>query len=355
MTREDLGERSIEPTAKRLQDARDSGDVAHSGEATGAFVLIAAVLASIVLVPWAWEGGLEMLRTLLDPGAIGAEGTSIEASLLGAARWLLILGLPLALVPVASAFLAGLAQVGFRLTPARLAPDVSRLDPIKGFRRVFGLDSMVKLGFDALKLLLVLGLALLSAWQAATIIATLAALDAAPAYERLARLALSLAGRTAIVLLAIGGLDWLWQRWRWQRRLRMTREELKDELRQSEGDPEMRLRRRQIARQIAMHRVATAIPKSDVVITNPEHIAIAIAYRQGRDRAPVVTAMGVDDLAMRIRTLARQHDIPIVERRPLARALWKQADVGREVPQALWKAVAEVLAFVYRLKGRAAA
>lgn len=353
--REDLGERTIEPTAKRLQDARERGDVARSAEATGAAVIVLSVLASLVLVPWAWENGLRMVRTLLDPSMVDLEAEAIGPSLLGAARWLFILGLPLAVVPFLAAFLAGLAQVGFRVTPERVAPDASRLDPIKGVQRIFGLDSMMKLLFDSAKILLVLGVAGFSAWQAARAIVTLPALESGAAYERMAALSLTLAVRTAGVILVLALLDWLWQRHRWTRRLRMTRNELKDELRQSEGDPEMRLRRRQMARQIAMHRITDAVPKSDVIITNPEHISIAIAYRQGRDRAPMVTAMGTDELALRIRMLAQTHGIPIIERRPLARALWKQGDVGREVPPSLWKAVAEVLAFVYRLKGRVAA
>lgn len=353
--REDLGERTIEPTTKRLEDARERGDVARSIEATGAIVLVSAVLSSLVLIPMAWEGGLRMVRTLLDPSMVDLDAAALMPSLLGAARWLLILGLPLALVPFVAAFLGGLAQAGFRLTPDRLSPDASRLDPMKGLQRIFGLESAMKLLLDSGKILLVLVVAGFSAWQAARAIATLPSLESGAAYHTLSLLAFSLAIRTVGVLLVLAVLDWLWQRHRWRTRLRMTREELKDELRQSEGDPEMRLRRRQMARQIAMHRMTDAVPKSDVIITNPEHIAVAIAYRQGRDRAPIVTAMGTDELALRIRLLAQKHDIPIIERKPLARALWKQGDIGREVPPALWKAVAEVLAFVYRLKGRVAA
>lgn len=353
--REDLGDRTIEPTAKRLQDARDRGEVARSAEATGAVVLVAVILAAIVLVPLAWEGALRMLRIMLDPAMVDLGPAEVSSSMLGAARWMIVLGVPLAIVPFAAAFLAGLAQVGFRANPARIAPDPSHLDPMRGLQRVFGLDSVMKLMLDSVKVLLVLTVAGFSAWQGARAIVSLPALEAGAAIGRLAELALSLAFRTAGVLAVLAALDWLWQHHRWRRRLRMTRAELKDELRQSEGDPEMRLRRRQMARQIAMHRVTDAIPKSDVIVTNPDHISIALAYRPGRDRAPVVLAMGTDALALRMRTLALKHGVPIVERKPLARALWKQGDVGREVPPPLWKAVAEVLAFVHRLKGRAAA
>ncbi|MBX3356141.1 MAG: EscU/YscU/HrcU family type III secretion system export apparatus switch protein [Phycisphaeraceae bacterium] len=352
--REDLGERTIEPTAKRLQDARERGDVARSAEATGAVVLVAVVAASMVLVPFAWEGGLRMIRSLLDPASVVVASTEPGAALLGGARWLLMLGLPLALVPVVAAFLAGLAQVGFRATPSRVAPDPTRLDPIKGFKRIFGLDSVVKFVLDTAKVLLVLGAAGWAAWSAAEVIVTLPALESGAAFLRLARLALTVAAITAGVVALLALLDWWWQHHRWRGRLRMTREELKDELRQSEGDPEMRLRRRQMARQIAMHRMTDAVPRSDVIVTNPEHISVALAYRPGRDRAPIVTAMGSDELALRIRMLAQKHGVPIIERRSLARALWKDADIGREVPPTLWKAVAEVLAFVHRLKGQVA-
>jgi len=351
---EDLGERTIEPTAKRLSDARERGDVARSAEATGALVLMIATLAAIVLVPLSWEGGLRMLRSLLAPEALAVEPSSVAAMLWTSARWFLVLALPLALVPFVAALLTGFAQVGFRAVPERLAPDISRIDPIRGLKRVFGLDSVMKLVLDSAKVLLVLGVALWSAWGLAEAIATLPALHSGAAYRRLAEMSLVVAGRTAAVLLALGAIDWLWQRHRWRHRLRMTREELKDEMKQAEGNPEVRLRRRQMARQIAMHQVQQAVPKADVIITNPEHISVAIAYRAGKDRAPIVTAMGVDELAMRIRTIATTHGVPIVERKPLARALWKSGDVGREVPASLWKSVAEVLAFVYRLKGRVA-
>ncbi len=353
--REDPGERTIEPTPKRLQEARDSGDSARSAEATGAVVLVAATIAAIVLVPWAWTEGLAMLRALLAAEAISPAVDSLVPSLRSAAGWFLLLALPLAAVPFVAALLAGLAQVGFRAVPERLAPDLSRIDPIQGAKRLVELETLMKFALDSVKAMLVIAVALWSAWSVAEAIVTLPALPTGAAYRRLAEMSLMVAVRTGGVLLALGAIDWLWQRFRWRRRLRMTREELKDELRQSEGDPEMRLRRRQMARQIAMHQVADAVPKADVVITNPEHLSVAIAYRSGKDRAPVVTAMGADELAMRIRVIARQHGVPILERKPLARALWRQADVGREVPPALWKAVAEVLAFVYRLKGRAAA
>ncbi len=349
--REDLGEATLEPTPKRLQDARESGDSPRSVDATTAAVLGGCVLAAIVGVPPLVRAGASMMAELL--GATDAVETAgvIRAAL----GWLLILVLPAAAVPAALSLLAGLVQGGFRLVPANASPNLSRLDPVAGVRRVFGLGGWMKLLVDAAKVLAVLAVAGVAAWRMATAVALLPALPLGAATVQLGAVALAVAGKTVAVLLVIGAADWLWQRWRWRRRLRMTRQELLDELRQTEGDPHARSRRRQMARQIAMHRINQAVPGADVVITNPEHLAVAIRYRQGRDRAPLIVAMGADALAARIRQLARDAGVPIVERKPLARALWKNGSVGAEVPLALWKAVAEVLAFVYRLKGRVAA
>jgi flagellar biosynthetic protein FlhB len=146
-------------------------------------------------------------------------------------------------------------------------------------------------------------------------------------------------------------IDFLYQRWKLNNDLRMTKQQVKEEMKQSEGDPEVKRRRMRMQQQIAMQRISTAVPKADVIVTNPEHISVAIQYDQATMRAPKVVAKGADFLAMRIRQIALQHDIPIVERKPLARALYKEVAINQEIPPAFYKAIAEILAYVYRLAG----
>jgi flagellar biosynthetic protein FlhB len=164
---------------------------------------------------------------------------------------------------------------------------------------------------------------------------------------------LDLALRVLAILLTLGVLDFMYQRWKHNRDLRMTKQQIKEEMKQSEGDPEVKRRRVRMQRQIAMQRISSAVPKADVIVTNPEHISIAIQYDSGSMNAPRVVAKGADYLALRIRHIAMQHGIPIVERKPLARALYKEVAVNQEVPPAFYKAVAEILAYVYRVSGKA--
>lgn len=165
------------------------------------------------------------------------------------------------------------------------------------------------------------------------------------------RAILKLGGRTGVVLLALAALDYLYQRWEYERGLRMTKEEVKEEFKQQEGDPKVKGRIRQRQREMARRRMIAAVAEADVIITNPQHVAVALHYEQGSMNAPVVVAKGADYLALRIRQEARRHGVPLVENRPLAQALYRGVDVGDQIPVNLYKAVAEVLAYVYRQRG----
>ncbi|MHC5023403.1 MAG: EscU/YscU/HrcU family type III secretion system export apparatus switch protein, partial [Planctomycetota bacterium] len=165
---------------------------------------------------------------------------------------------------------------------------------------------------------------------------------------------LTLALRVVAVLLLLGFIDFFYQKWKHTQDLRMTKQQVKDEMKQAEGDPEVKKRRLRMQQQIAMQRINASVPKADVVVTNPEHIAVALQYDANRMNAPRVVAKGADFLALRIRQIAVQHGIPVVERKPLARALYREVPVGREVPPEFYQAVAEILAYVYRLGGRVA-
>jgi flagellar biosynthetic protein FlhB len=181
------------------------------------------------------------------------------------------------------------------------------------------------------------------------------ALDAPATYALGCHLVYRLAVRLGLVLLVLALLDYAYQRWNWWRHLKMTKQEIKDELRNMEGDPLIRQRRRRAQLQLAIQRISAAVPQSDVVVTNPTEFAVALAYDEQTMAAPRVTAKGQDFLALRIRQLAQQHGVPIVQRPPLARALYAAVEVGQEVPPMFYRAIAEVLAYVYQLSGRAVA
>jgi flagellar biosynthetic protein FlhB len=226
-----------------------------------------------------------------------------------------------------------------------------KLNPLAGFKRIFGISGAVKSGLDIFKVVIVLAVAIPTIVQHGREIVLLPYLASMQALSVVGDMVYSLAIRILAVLIILGILDFLYQRWKHTSDLRMTKQQVKDEMKQSEGDPEVKRRRIRMQQQIAMQRINSAVPKADVIVTNPEHISIAIQYDQATMRAPKVVAKGADFLAMRIRQIALQHGIPIVERKPLARALYKEVAVNREIPPEFYKAVAEILAYVYRLSG----
>jgi flagellar biosynthetic protein FlhB len=203
-----------------------------------------------------------------------------------------------------------------------------------------------------LKVTIVIIIASMTIVEHASEIVVLPYISAMESLGEVGSMTLNLALRVLAVLLLLGAIDFMYQRWKHVSDLKMTKQQVKDEMKQSEGDPEVKRRRMRMQRQIAMQRISTAVPKADVIVTNPEHISIAIQYDSGQMGAPRVIAKGADFVAMRIRQIAMQHGIPIVERKPLARALYKQVAVNQEVPPAFYKAVAEILAYVYRLNGK---
>lgn len=348
---EDLGERTEDATPKRLRDAREEGNVARSTDAASAILLLAGTVGlSVGLMPL-MDLFARLLRGALDPMS---NLTATRADLIDeAVNPSLAIGaaalVPILLVAAAVAFLAHVWQVGFLVTSKALRPRPERISPLAGFKRLLGLQTAIKTGFDLGKVCVVVAIVIVTGLGMAPRVLALPGLDVADAGVAIARMAFDVALRIAAVLLVLGIADFVWQRFKHRRDLRMTKQQVKDEFKQMEGDPDVKRRRAQIQRQIALQRIGAAVPKADVIVTNPEHISIAISYDADSMRAPKVIAKGADHLAMRIRQLARQHGVPIVERKPLARALYRQVRVGQEVPPDFYKAVAEVLAYVYRI------
>jgi flagellar biosynthetic protein FlhB len=260
---------------------------------------------------------------------------------------LIILGLM-----VVASVLASVMQVGFLFVPERIAPDFSRIDPLQGWRRLVSLTSAVRLAFGIVKVLViatVTGYCLRKQWPE---ILAIGAHETAEIAAFVVEITLWTALKIALALLVLAVLDYAYHWWKQEQDLRMTHQEMREELKDFQGDPQIVARRRAVQRQLVLHRLADTVPKADVVITNPTELAIAIQYTPEEMAAPIVLAKGAGSIADRIRRLALEHNIPIVEKKPLAQALYREVDINQAIPDRMYAAVAEVLAYVYQLKGK---
>lgn len=343
-------EKTESPTDKKLADARAKGDTAAAPEMRHALMLGAALLAlggigsaslsglaPVLVRPWAEAG-----TTPLDAGNAWR-----------LAAWLMA-GTGLALAP-----LLGLAMVAAVLTmfaagrpsfaPARLAPQWSRLSPVAGLERLLGMRAVIEFLKTLAKLGAVITVALLTLQPRLAGLPRLVGADAASIGEAILGLGCDLVRTVAILVAAIAALDLVQQRFAWLRRLRMTRQEIKDEHKQSEGDPQIKARIRAIGMQRARRRMMAAVPQASVVVTNPTHYAVALKYDGGAMAAPVVIAKGTDEVALRIRAVAREAGVPIVESPPLARALHAAVALDRPIRPEHYAAVAEIISQIMRL------
>lgn len=334
------GARTERPTPKRLSEARRRGEVAISRELTGA-VALAAGLATLAATGSWWYGALagEVRRGLV--AALSPDQPPGGALLSSALAVLRLSALP-ALAAFAAAGAVGLLQTGGLVTAAPLAPRLERLDPIAGLARLFSGARLAALGLGALKAALVVALAL-SGWRIAA--STLAQLPRAGSPERAAAALLwPLAWRIAGLLLLFGAIDLLLVRWRHLRRLRMSRDEVRREAREAEGDPRHKAERRRLHRALAE---APPLRRATCLVVNPTHVAVALHHRRGAGEAPRVLAKGTGAAAARLRARARRAGIPIVRDPPLARVLHRLAEVGDEIPEELYDAAAALLATLH--------
>ena len=344
-------ERTQQPTAKRIEEARRRGQVPRSRDLTTAAVVLLAggglhflggQLGTRLYV--LMQSGLSLSRThaldenLLLPSLV-AEGTQ---ALYACAP---ILGLTLA-----GALLAPLLLGGWNLSFEAVVPDFTRLSPMSGLQRIFSMRGLVELAKAFAKFLLIAAVAALFLWKRSN---ELLALGGEPVQTAIMQAA-ALTGDALLMLAGslglIAAVDVPFQLWQYNRQLRMSREELRQELRESEGSPEVKGRIRKAQQELAKRRMMQKVPKADVVVTNPTHFAVALSYDERRMRAPVVVAKGADEIAARIREVAQEHRVPIFEAPPLARALYRAVPLDGEIPAALYVAVAQVLTYVYQLR-----
>lgn len=352
---DDLGERTEQPTSKRLEETRGRGQVAKSTDLSAALELIGATILLAVFGALLVETLGGIMRQVFEHGwrPGGPDLPSIPDFLGSVTIRAAQAALPFLGAMVLIAWLTQVSQTGLLLTTYPLQPKLERLDPIKGVGRLFARRNLVKTLTNSVKLVVVAAVSYLVLRRRLDDIALLPTLPFLGVVRAMFELLVELASWLLAILLVIGVIDYLYQRWQHTQDLRMTRQQVQDERKSMEGDPQIKGRRLRMARQIALQRAGTQVPHATVVVTNPTHFSVAIRYDPDTMRAPRVVAKGVDFLALRIRQIATLHEVPIVERPPLARGLYYGVDEGREIPPEFYQAVAEVLAFVYRAQEQA--
>lgn len=350
---DEAGEQSQEPTPHRRQQAREEGQVVKSQDLESAILLFGAIL-----ILFYFGGSAVTYFAELTRGHLGGEAwLSIDRDDV-TARWMNLtweLGkilLPMLGLLLATALAANLGQIGFLWLPQKLALDISRLDPIKGFGRLFSMSGYVRLGFGLFKVLVVASVAIYSLWDKFDEILALGSLELQQSALFIVETTLWTCLKIAAALLTLALGDYAYQKWRHERELRMSPQQIREEMRNQQGDPQIIARRKVIQRQLVLNRLITAVPKADVVITNPTELAVAIQYDMDKMAAPIVVAKGAGVVAQRIRRLALENNIAIVEKKELARVLYKEVDINRPIPLEQYAAVAEILRYVYRLKGK---
>jgi len=335
-----------EPTAKKLADARKKGDVPKSQDFSQLASLAGAF--GVIAIAGGWLAR-DMVQALV-PFIAHAGQMDVEGGANMIARKVLLAALPpLVLVMVVSGLLgaaANVAQSGFLFSAEKMKPDFKKLDPIKGLGRIFGPDGMMQFAKSALKFLVTGVIAWFVLKPDAKVVIGLVGMDPAAMLPLAVDLCKKLFWAVLIFLVVTAGFDWFWQRMRFNKRMRMSLKEIKDEHKDSDGDPHIKAKRRQIQMQRSRQRMMQAVPQATVVVMNPTHYAVALKYEQGETPAPICVAKGLDDLALKIRAVAEEAGVHVLEDPPLARALYAAVEIDQQIPAEHFEAVAKVIGFV---------
>ena len=352
MPEERFQDKTEPATPKRRQEARRKGQVAKSRELASISVLTIGVL---YLFFYAKDLSLQLgnliQQTLLQIPRLTNGDENIVALLVSSTRGYLKMVLPLMLILSLAALLANVLQTGFLWTVEPLAPKASKIDPVQGARRILSRRSLVELGKALVKIVIVGWAAFSTMKSEFSHLIPLMYQEDVQIFAALGQMSLKVMIRCCWVIALLALLDYMYQKWEYAEKLKMTKQEVKDEFKQTEGDPQVKARIRSIQREMARRRMMEEVPKADVVITNPVRLAVCLRYDPGQMGAPKLVAKGANKLAARIREVALQHHVPLVENRTVAQNLYK-LDLGVEIPSQFYQAVAEILAYVYSLKDR---
>lgn len=353
------GEKTEEPTAKRLEDARKEGQVAKSKEVTNALSLIALFLILKIFIGFIGTEFLQLFSGMYQKipevfimwnGQVpeGELGVLIRNSLLS----VLLMLAPFFIIGFIVAFLGDYIQVKWKVTAKPLEPKLNKMNPISGFKRIFSVNSIMELLKSMLKIGLVAYVVYITIKDKYNVIYLLFHMDLWQGIFLAGDMAIDLGLKCSVIYILIAAIDFIYQKRKFNKDQMMTKQEIKEEFRQSEGDPQIKGKIRQKMREASQRRMMQDIPKADVVITNPTHLAVAIQYDKEVADAPIVLAKGQDYIAQKIKEAAKENKIEIVENKPLARMLYHNVEIGQQIPPELYQAVAEVLAMVYHAQGK---
>lgn len=350
----DHDSKTEEATPRRLEDAIAKGNVPFSREAPIFASLLGILVGGLFLLR---ESGTQLVLTLEqfieNPADWSLDGSSDAAALFGAISWdVALFLLPLIVVLMTAGLVSSLAQNPVRIVLDRIKPEGSRLSLGKGWRRVFGMRGQVEFLKSCFKLVAICLVTMIVVRSELGRIINAMLIEPGSLPELVLGMAMRLLAATCVATLVLMGADLIWSRISWRRELRMTRQEVKDEHRQSDGDPIVKARQRSLARDRLRKRMMAAVPRATVVIANPTHYAVALRYERGEGGAPVVLAKGQDLIALRIRKIAEENGVPVVEDKPLARALCQSVEVNMMIPAEFYQAVAQIIYFITTQKHR---
>ncbi|MGZ0049739.1 flagellar biosynthesis protein FlhB [Brevibacillus gelatini] len=347
------GEKTEKPTPKKREDARKKGQVAKSRELSPAIVLTSFFFLLTMIGPSMFSTFQNIMReslTTYTSWQLNEENLQVIVKAM-TYEAIKIVGPVLGMVFLI-AFAVNYLQVGWKISTETLQIKLEKLDPIKGAKRIFSMRSLVELLKSLLKISACMYVAYVILWNAKEQITQLSLLPLGSILSFTASEVTSLGIYIGLLLFILAILDYVYQRYEHEKNLRMSKQDIKDEHKQSEGDPLIKGKIRERQRSMALRRMMQELPKADVIITNPTHFAVAIRYDASAMSAPTVIAKGQDYLALKIREIAKKHRIVTMENKPLARALYSKVEIGQQIPEEMFKAVAEVLAYVYKLQGK---
>lgn len=345
------GEKTEDPSNKRREDFRKKGQVVQSKEVQTAALFTVVLLFWIFYLPTFWSKFTTLLFSIWQSSGqfevTPASTMNLSFFLLQQLAYLMA---PLFFLVLIVAFFSSVFQFGWLLTSKPLIPDFSKMNPISGMGRFFSKKSIVEVIKSIVKVLLIAFIGFSTVYNNFEEALILVDSSVVSAISFLGRIALIVFAKICALLILLAFIDFMFQKWEMEEKMKMTKQEVKEEFKQSEGDPHVKAQIRQIQQEMARKRMMADVPKADVVVTNPTHLSVAIQYDSENMDAPVIIAKGADHIAMKIREIARENDIPIIENPPVARLLQK-LEIGEHIPEDLFKAVAEILAHVYSLKG----
>ncbi|MFH1577214.1 MAG: flagellar biosynthesis protein FlhB [Candidatus Margulisiibacteriota bacterium] len=347
------GDKSEEPTPHRLREAREKGQIAKSREITVAFVLLSSYFMFRYFGPFMWNNLVQVPGIVYD--LIPEATRNFNIALVGYILLIALRGLAWTVLPIfaiafLSTFIAEAMQTGLVFSMDPLSPKLEKLNPLEGFKKIFSMQGIVELIKSMIKILIVFYISWSAIKEELPFIILLVEAQPWDTIALGATLVYKIAMRVGLFYIGIAILDYLYKRWEYMKNLKMSKQEVKEEYKRLEGDPMVKQRMRDLQRQAAHQRMMGSVPQADVVVTNPTHIAVALKYETNKMKAPMLLAKGQRKIAEEIRRIAEAHEISIVENEPLARSIYRSTRINQELPAELYQAVAEVLAYVYKIK-----